>query len=347
VSSRIEKLSKDIEKWDKYMQAVLQAAAEKTSDDLAAADKLAAALAHCGSSGSDAYKVVRCLITASSVAKTDAASVGSGSTQLALQGGSSLATQLTLSFSAVTLVCGLVETIKAGKQMWSGNCDAADSLDGQADRFCAMLMLMSETARGTTVHKQLQGKLPSLVLLQVGSCELPQPSYRPGDEVRKAVCTMREDKTRAYFQFRIGNRRRCTSNEPAQVTPKKESEIGRAVLMRVFDGDAPEVNVRAFDKRGIQSFMMGDPRMGKRLKLQLENAGTWNVTLKSEDGKTTVDLTYQILRHSPGSSTSNSSKGAHEKIAIPQAGPMHHLEYQVEENKPASPKAALKPSTPF
>merc|ERR1711908_74699 len=101
-------------------------------------------------------------------------------------------------------------------------------------------------------------------------------------------------------------------------------EVGRAVLMRVFDGEAPEAYVRAFDKRGIQSFMMGDPQMGQRLKVHLEKKGTQNITLKSEDGKTMVELAYQMLRQRTEPAIPNSSKGMLEKSANLQDGPMHH-----------------------
>merc|ERR1711988_1582310 len=127
--------------------------------------------------------------------------------------------------------------------MWSGYCEAADSLEAHADKFCAILRVMRETARGTAVQQALRGHLPWMVLLQIDSCKLPKPGYRPGDLTRKAFRNKRPART--YFQFQAGLRRRSTADELTQITPKEWCTVGRAVLMRLFTRDEFEVHVTA------------------------------------------------------------------------------------------------------
>merc|ERR1712032_1134920 len=93
---------------------------------------------------------------------------------------------------------------------------------------------------------------------------------------------------------RIGN----TRDPLVRLTPNAWCPVGRAVLMRVFDkAEIGQARIQAFDKRGFQSLMFGNPPMGKKLIW----AATWdeeqNVVLESKDGTTMFELSYQLVRN--------------------------------------------------
>merc|ERR1712232_173194 len=119
-----------------------------------------------------------------------------------VQGGTAAASSITAGFLGVSVVCGLMDTIGAGRKIWSGYCEAADGLDGHADKFCAMLRMMREIARGTEVHKRLTGKLPRMVLLEIQLCKLPKPDLRFGDRAKKRITGISRAQVfgRTYFK---------------------------------------------------------------------------------------------------------------------------------------------------
>merc|ERR1712032_565405 len=109
----------------------------------------------------------------------------------------------------------------------------------------------------------------------------------------------REVQTHTYFEIQLGCRKSSTRDPLVRVTPNTWCLVGRAVLMRVLDkADVEQARIQAFDKRGFQSVMLGDPTMGKKLTL----AATWeeeqSVVIESTDGITTLRVSYQLVQNS-------------------------------------------------
>jgi len=295
VKSRMEELSRRIATWDGYVRAALEAA-ENVAKGPHAVSELAVVLSDYGIMASSVVSIANAIYRANASRVDSLAAAAPQALGGVVKAGTPVAQSLMISLSGVGLICSLVDAVAAGFQMWSGYCEAADSLESHADRFCAMLRMMREMACGTPAHRSLTGKLPWLLLLEVCECRVPKPDYRVFDHTRRVV-RGRRDRGHVYFHVTLGGRTRNTSHTLAKVDPGRWSAVGRAVLLRLLRTDPLELRVQGFDKRGIQSLVRGDPAMGRELPLELSWQEEEGLVLESPDGTTAMKLSYQVIRN--------------------------------------------------
>jgi len=301
VKNHIEKLSGCIAVWDEKIQAVLEAAehlAEGPHKMEQAVEHIVGAVGQASITASWIHGIMQAIIRANTADTTSliAPSVLGG----AVSAGSTIAASLMLGLSGVSLISNLVTTVLAGIHVYKGGyCDAADNLGAHADRFCAMLHMMSETAQGTRAHKYLVGQLPDLLFVEVEGCLVPPANYRLFDKSAQ-VLSGAMDYGQAYFQLAVGSRRRDTGEALSRVAVNGWTTLRRAVLLRLLPDDPREVWIQCFDKRGVQRVLRGDPPMGRPLRLDIREQAQKSVKLVSGRDRAELEVSYQVIRTAHG-----------------------------------------------
>ena len=104
--------------------------------------------------------------------------------------GSSAARGIFFTLSGLGVVLGCIDILAGLFQMFTGNDDAANALDGQADKLCVLARMMLVYGRGTAQDTKVSPKLPKMLVVSIKATSVRQPSYRFGDLTKR---------TAAYF----------------------------------------------------------------------------------------------------------------------------------------------------
>jgi len=101
--------------------------------------------------------------------------------------GSSAARGIFFTLSGLGVVLGCIDILSGLFQMFTGEDDAANALDGQADKLCMLARMMLVYGRGTAQDIEVSPKLPRILVVSVKAHSVPRPSYRFGDLTRRTA----------------------------------------------------------------------------------------------------------------------------------------------------------------
>merc|ERR1740129_729015 len=156
-----------------------------------------------------------------------------------------------------------MQVVSGLSEATSGISESADMMDAQADAICIMLHTMLRVARDTRVFDTVAGKVPSLASIEIHSCSVCRPRYRPGDLSRRVFGG--EQEREVYFVITFGGNRSRAALPITKATPWVLTNAACKVLLRVFPGQT-SFEVQAYSVRAL-----GDSSMGKGYSIDFES----------------------------------------------------------------------------